>query len=608
MMIEGWGVAVDRLISDFSQGTVEWLVEEGERLGDWVIVEGQGSLDHPAYSSVTLALIHGATPQAMVMVHKPGLAEHDFDHLPEASFPIASLPGFIELHERVAGARRAIEGRRGRAQHVALPRRRRGSPDHRRRSRPRPGCRPTTRSASGADRLWPAVHDAVEALPWVEGRVTLRLSHETLHLSLRDPFHIAREDHDSGDSVTTVVVEVRDDRFDGHRRGGGGLPGPLLRRDARHDGRRLPVAARRPWATSTPSGGRVGSGRPRPMEAAIRGHGAARCAIDIALHDLVGKVTGRPAHELRGLSADIPPTDFTIGIDEPAVVAERAARAADFPALKIKCGGPKDLATLRGRARRLRRADPRRREHRLGPRGGRRPAARPRAPRRRAHRAAVPGRPARPAPLAPGAVVAADRRRRELRPDRRTSTDSSGSSPASTSSSPSAAASARPSGCCERARELGFKTFLGCMEETSVGIAGSAVVASLADWVDLDGCLLLADDPFEGLDLDDRPPLAADRPARPRADSARLTRRARPVPRSDRTGVHRTSVLVDNLVDEVVDKPPSGGRRPVLRWSPTGSPRAPQGGAAGGIYCLCPRSGCPIDRWAPASYCLAQVD
>ncbi len=102
MMIEGWGVAVDRLISDFTQGTVEWLVEQGEAMGDWVLVEGQGSLDHPAYSSVTLGLIHGATPQAMIMVHKPGLDGHDFDHLPEASFPIASLPGFIELHERVA--------------------------------------------------------------------------------------------------------------------------------------------------------------------------------------------------------------------------------------------------------------------------------------------------------------------------------------------------------------------------------------------------------------------------------------------------------------------------------------------------------------------------
>jgi L-alanine-DL-glutamate epimerase-like enolase superfamily enzyme len=52
-----------------------------------------------------------------------------------------------------------------------------------------------------------------------------------------------------------------------------------------------------------------------------------------------------------------------------------------------------------------------------------------------------------------------------------------------------------------RARELGFKTFLGCMEETSVAIAASAAVASLADWVDLDGNLLLADDPFGGLEL-----------------------------------------------------------------------------------------------------------
>ena len=40
MMIEGWGVAVDRLISDFAQGTVEWMVEQGEGLADWVIVEG----------------------------------------------------------------------------------------------------------------------------------------------------------------------------------------------------------------------------------------------------------------------------------------------------------------------------------------------------------------------------------------------------------------------------------------------------------------------------------------------------------------------------------------------------------------------------------------
>src|SRR4029079_4081590 len=103
IMIEGWGEPVDAIVSDFVQGTVERITAQGEEAADWVLVEGQGSLAHPAYSSVTLGLIHGATPHAMIMCHKPGLAEHDFDHLPERSFPIASLPGFIELHERVAG-------------------------------------------------------------------------------------------------------------------------------------------------------------------------------------------------------------------------------------------------------------------------------------------------------------------------------------------------------------------------------------------------------------------------------------------------------------------------------------------------------------------------
>jgi uncharacterized NAD-dependent epimerase/dehydratase family protein len=106
----------------------------------------------------------------MVMVHKPGLAVHDFDHLPDASFPIAKLPEFIRLHETVAGlvapskvvgvalntmlyaddaeARRVIGGI---AAETGLP-----TDDPVR---------------FGGDRLWSEIHRAVDALPWVRGAV-----------------------------------------------------------------------------------------------------------------------------------------------------------------------------------------------------------------------------------------------------------------------------------------------------------------------------------------------------------------------------------------------------------------------------------------------------
>ncbi|HEX3427726.1 MAG TPA: DUF1611 domain-containing protein [Candidatus Limnocylindrales bacterium] len=167
MMIDGWGAAVDRLISDFAQGTVEWMVEEGERRGDWVIVEGQGSLDHPAYSSVTLALIHGATPHAMILVHKAGQTEHDFDHLPDASFPIAPLPPFIELHERVAGLVAPSK-----VVAIALNTSGIASPDVARAEIARIAAEtrlPVDDPVRfGAGPLWSEIERAVEALPWVE--------------------------------------------------------------------------------------------------------------------------------------------------------------------------------------------------------------------------------------------------------------------------------------------------------------------------------------------------------------------------------------------------------------------------------------------------------
>ena len=102
MMIEGWGATVDRVAGDFIQGTVEWLTEEGERRADWVFVEGQGSLDHVAYSSVTLGLIHGARPQGMVLVHQPGREVHfAFEGAGEFA-RLRSLDEMIAAHESIA--------------------------------------------------------------------------------------------------------------------------------------------------------------------------------------------------------------------------------------------------------------------------------------------------------------------------------------------------------------------------------------------------------------------------------------------------------------------------------------------------------------------------
>jgi len=337
--------------------------------------------------------------------------------------------------------------------------------------------------------------------------VTLLLTHETLRLGLIDPLRIARSDHSDASTVTTVVVELRDDRFPGVVGVGEGYPdrfyGETPETMAAVFPYLLSFAGEFTAALTDPSAARRElESLGRTWSEALRWNGGAKCALDIAVHDLAGKVLGLPVHRLLDLPSEIPPTDFTVGIDEPGIVAERAARAADFPALKIKLGGPQDLETLR--AVRGVFTGPIRVDANTG---WTRDDAERLMPEivdlgvelveqpfpARAYRDLAWLQERSPIPIVAdeSAVVYED-------------LDALVGVVAGINVKLAKCGGIGPARLMlARARELGFRIFLGCMEETSVGIGGSAVVASFADWVDLDGCLLLADDPFEGLELDD---------------------------------------------------------------------------------------------------------
>lgn len=97
--IAGWGIAVDAVVADFLAGAAERLVVEGyERGGELLFVEGQGSIVHPLYSGVSMGLLHGAAPHALVLCHHAGATEI----VGCPGHPIPPLPALVELHERVS--------------------------------------------------------------------------------------------------------------------------------------------------------------------------------------------------------------------------------------------------------------------------------------------------------------------------------------------------------------------------------------------------------------------------------------------------------------------------------------------------------------------------
>ncbi len=96
IMISGAGVAVDAVVADFVAGAAEELSPDNAA-DHWDVIEGQGSLFHPAYAGVTLGLLHGSQPDAFVLCHDP--SRRTIDEYPD--FPIPDLADVIDLYVRL---------------------------------------------------------------------------------------------------------------------------------------------------------------------------------------------------------------------------------------------------------------------------------------------------------------------------------------------------------------------------------------------------------------------------------------------------------------------------------------------------------------------------
>lgn len=244
------------------------------------------------------------------------------------------------------------------------------------------------------------------------------------------------------------------------------------------------------------------------------GNPAIKAAVDMALHDLVGKLLGVPARTLFGLPAVALPTSMTIGIDSPEKMAERAAELSDFKYLKIKLGTPEDKAIIEA----IRKVTQQpffidanqgwdTREEALDriqwlKEQGTIFIEQPMKKHDKAGNAWVTER----SPL----PTIGDEGVQRLEDLKEVSQIYHGIN----------IKLMKCTGLREgfkmavTAKALGMKVMLGCMSETSCAISAASQLSALADWIDLDGNLDITNDPFAGstvvnglLTLSDRPGL-----------------------------------------------------------------------------------------------------
>jgi L-alanine-DL-glutamate epimerase-like enolase superfamily enzyme len=229
------------------------------------------------------------------------------------------------------------------------------------------------------------------------------------------------------------------------------------------------------------------------------GEQGAKMAIDAALHDWLGKRLGEPVWRLFGLSPISPPTSYTIGIDTIEGTADRTRRAHGYHVLKLKLGGPDDLKrleTVKENTSARIRVD--------GNEGWTLETARELMPVLVEMGVEFVEQPF------PAADLDSFRALREINPRIPVVIDEGVKDLLDVGRAAGYADGiniklAKSGGIREAlrmihaARALGLQVMLGCMIESELGIAAAAQIASLVDYVDLDGHLLISNSPFTGL-------------------------------------------------------------------------------------------------------------
>jgi L-alanine-DL-glutamate epimerase-like enolase superfamily enzyme len=235
-----------------------------------------------------------------------------------------------------------------------------------------------------------------------------------------------------------------------------------------------------------------------------QGPAPARAALDLALHDRIGRLTGQPLYEVLGLPRPVNvATTYTIGIDTPQAMAEAARKIAHYPLIKLKLGGEGDLARVAA----VKEARPEARlcvdanaawstEEALAKCRAlaeydldfiEQPVARDNFEGLRQAQAVsdVP-------------IVADESVQTAEDLERLAAAGVQGINLKLMKVGGLAPAMA----FLKRAQALGLRIMLGCMIETSLGVTAVAHLAGLAEWLDLDAPLLIANDPFEGIQYD----------------------------------------------------------------------------------------------------------